>query len=101
MIARYIFTDLAAGGDLFCYLDSRGGQLHDLDARVISRQIALGIEYIHSKGIAHRDIKPDNVLVTGVDFGCRVILTDFGHATHFSSRDRMMTKVGTPAYTAP
>jgi len=99
---RYIFTALAAGGDLFSYLVNRGGQLDDWNGRAITRQIVLAMTYIHSKGIAHRDIKPENVLVTQTDFGGRVVLTDFGFANHVNARTgRMMSRLGTDGYIAP
>jgi serine/threonine protein kinase len=81
---------------------SHGGCLNDYNTRVISRQVALALQYIHSKGIAHRDIKPENVLVSGTHFGGRVILTDFGFAIHVNvMTGRMMSKVGTDGYIAP
>ena len=99
---RYMFTALAAGGDLFSYLVAQGDQLDDWNSRVITRQIALAMTYIHSKGIAHRDIKPENILVTQTDFGGRVVLTDFGFANHVNARTgRMMSRVGTRGYIAP
>ncbi|TAQ83849.1 hypothetical protein B7494_g7825 [Chlorociboria aeruginascens] len=103
--ALYIFTDLAPAGDLFSYLDSQNGVLDDYQGRAITRQIALAIQYIHSMGIAHRDIKPENVLVTHMDFGSRVVLTDFGFAKYSSSAGArpgtMSTVLGTVDYMAP
>jgi serine/threonine protein kinase len=63
------------------------------------------LEYIHSQGIAHRDIKQENVLVTSTDFGGRVLLTDFGFATYFTGTNgkmgRMLSRVGTEGFVAP
>ena len=102
MLASYMFMELAAGGDLFSYLELYGGLLEDHHSRVITRQIALAIEFIHSKGIAHRDIKPENILVAHKDIGHRVILTDFGLATTINMKTgRMLSKVGTANYIAP
>ena len=99
---RYIFTDLASGGDLYSYTESQGRTLSDSNARVIAFQLLHAIKYLHSMGIAHRDIKPENVLLSSADFGSRVILTDFGFAKHFNeSTGRLMSLVGTPGYTAP
>ncbi|KAG9232457.1 kinase-like domain-containing protein [Amylocarpus encephaloides] len=98
----YIFTELAAAGDLFSYLESNGGVLDDCHSRVITLQIVIAVQYIHSKGVVHRDIKPENVLVTHTDFGGRVVLTDFGYAKQVDQRsNRLMSVLGTSGYCAP
>jgi serine/threonine protein kinase len=100
--SSYIFTELASGGDLYSYMQSHGGYLDDYNSRVITRQVALAVQFIHSKGIVHRDIKAENVLVTGTHFGGRVILTDFGFAVNVNpTTGRMLSKLGTPGYVAP
>jgi serine/threonine protein kinase len=73
----------------------------DLDTCVIIRQVAIAVEYLHSNGIAHRDLKPDNILVMQAGIGHRVVLTDFGYATHIGSSRRMASLVGTKDYVAP
>jgi serine/threonine protein kinase len=102
---RYIFTDLAPAGDLYSYAQSHGGHVDDYNARVITKQITLALEYMHSQGIAHRDIKQENVLIASTDFGGRVMLTDFGFATYATANNgrmgRMMSKVGTEGFVAP
>ncbi|KAI9646988.1 hypothetical protein NHQ30_004989 [Ciborinia camelliae] len=98
----YMFTELAAAGDLYTYFDSCNNRLGDTHARLITRQIALALEYLHSKGIAHRDIKMENILITNTDIGSRVILTDFGLANHVDkTTGRLFSAVGTEGYVAP
>ncbi|KAF7907570.1 uncharacterized protein EAF01_005156 [Botrytis porri] len=98
----YMFTELAAAGDLYTYFDSCGNRLEDAHARLITRQIALALEYLHSKGIAHRDIKMENILITNTDIGSRVILTDFGLANYTDkTTGRLFSSVGTDGYVAP
>jgi serine/threonine protein kinase len=97
-----MFTELAAAGDLYTYLESHKNKLEDVHARLITRQIALALKYLHSNGIAHRDIKLENVLLSNTDIGARVILTDFGLANYVDQRTgRMFSTVGTEGYAAP
>ncbi|CAK0904826.1 unnamed protein product [Prorocentrum cordatum] len=65
-------------------------------------QVAEGLRYIHSRGVAHRDLKPDNVLVCRSRRGegpPEVKLTDFGHSRVVD--DHFFGSVGTPLYMAP
>ncbi len=75
----------------------------DLDVvRRLLREVAAGLAYAHDRGVVHRDIKPDNILIdrtTG-----RAIVTDFGIA-RAAEGDLKLTAtgvaVGTPAYMSP
>src|SRR5260370_1432143 len=78
----------------------RGGRTGDLRKRLlIARQVANALAYVHSKGIVHRDVKPDNVRINASG---DVKLMDFGVA---KSGDLSLTAsgftVGTPYYMAP
>ncbi len=100
--ASYIFQDLVTGGDLFSYLERKNGKLSEVEAAVIVRQIVIALEYLHDQNIVHRDLKPENILMTSLANGCRVVLTDFGHAKKVDSdRTRMTTMAGTEQYIAP
>ena len=93
---------MATGGDLYSFLQANGQYLEDLHARIISRQIAIAVEYLHANGIAHRDLKPENILVMRTGIGHRVVLTDFGCAGYIGGTSgRMMSTVGTYDYVAP
>ncbi|KIX09946.1 uncharacterized protein Z518_01027 [Rhinocladiella mackenziei CBS 650.93] len=98
----YMIQDIVTAGDLFSYIESRNGALCEVEAAVIIRQILIALRFLHQNNIVHRDIKPDNILMTGLAPGCRVVLTDFGAARRIQSqRHRMSTVVGTHEYAAP
>jgi [calcium/calmodulin-dependent protein kinase] kinase len=67
--------------------------------RLFFRDMILGVEYLHSQGIIHRDIKADNVLVSEDDV---VKIVDFGVSEIFEKdNDSIKKTVGSPAYMAP
>jgi len=60
-----------------------------------------GIRYLHEQGVAHRDIKPQNLIVTKEN---KVKILDFNVSSRKESKSqafRMMTKTGTVAFSAP
>ena len=79
------------------------GELPIAEAISVLRDVARALAYAHEKGVAHRDIKPDNVLLAG---GLAVI-TDFGVAKALSEAvaggplTSIGVALGTPAYMAP
>ena len=89
-------------GDLFSYIERRNGRLLEVEAAVIIRQIVTALEYLHSRSIVHRDVKPDNILMASLAAGTRVVLSDFGAARRIDeNRPRMASLVGTEDYAAP
>lgn len=84
----------------------RDGPLDISRASKLGAQIAEGLEAAHRRGVIHRDIKPDNIMVVGDEDFEKVKLMDFGIArlrdTGSTSRlTRAGVIMGTPAYMAP
>lgn len=66
--------ELCGGGDLLNYVRKRR-KLKEEVAQYVFRQVVDGLEYCHAKGIVHRDIKLDNLLL---DSNGTVKICDFG-----------------------
>ena len=64
--------------------------------RSVMRQLLQGLDYLASKGIAHHDVKPGNLLIRSLD-GC-VKLCDFGVAESYGDRDECCCFYGTPVF---
>jgi len=83
--------------DLYQAIKMRGS-LSEVLAKQISGQILSGLEYVHSKQIVHRDVKPQNILCTE---GRLAVLADFGVSALVSEKTSMEKCCGTPGYMAP
>ena len=96
---KYVFfvTEYATNGDLLKHAKS-GGAIPELEARHMFFQIAMGLRYIHSQNIIHRDVKLDNILL---DESNRCKICDFGVSRQIDPEELINEQCGTPAYLAP
>jgi len=96
----YIALRYVSGGSLRDRLDS-SGRIGLREAIKIASQIAYALDYAHSKGIIHQDVKPTNILLEETSSGeTRTFLSDFGIATSKCLKDTGMI-VGTAGYMSP
>ena len=99
MSGTHAILHYCGGGTLHKYLNKLRNKMmamREQDAAVVTAQMASAIGFIHSLGVAHRDIKPGNVLYDGR----RWRLCDFGFAI-ICNDDPLKDKCGTLAYCAP
>src|SRR6185295_4463115 len=80
----YLITEFVEGADAARLADSRGGRLPYPEAIKIIEQSLDALQYAHSRGFIHRDIKDQNILVSGVWPNYTSKLTDFGLAKSFT-----------------
>jgi hypothetical protein len=101
--ARYLISELVEGATLDRLL--RDGALSDRDVLRIGLTLAAALAHAHDRGVIHRDVKPQNVIVPEVPDEGRAAakLTDFGVAHLAGDEPLTMTGdvVGTLAYMAP
>ncbi|XP_041792717.1 serine/threonine-protein kinase ULK1a isoform X2 [Chelmon rostratus] len=102
----YLVMEYCNGGDLAEYLHSKGTLSEDT-IRIFLLQIAQAMKVLQSKGILHRDLKPQNILLCHPE-GRRsspvntcVKIADFGFARHLQTNTMAATLCGSPMYMAP
>jgi len=92
----HMVMEAATGGNLCTYVKSKK-RLVEAEAVGIFHQLILGLDYLHSNGIVHRDVKLENVLF---DANKVIKLVDFGFSVISSDR-KLKVFCGTPSYMAP
>lgn len=84
-----IILEYASGGELFDFILNHR-YLKDHAARRLFAQLVSGVGYLHKKGIVHRDLKLENLLL---DRNRNIIITDFGFANTFDPRDELSDEI--------
>ena len=101
----YYTMPFVEGESLRALIAARG-PLPIVEATGILRDVARALSYAHSHGVVHRDIKPDNVLLSHgtavvTDFGIAKAISAARTATGDATLTQAGTSIGTPAYMAP
>jgi serine/threonine protein kinase len=97
----YVVTELAPNGELFGLVSEaeglNGSKLKY--CRALFSQISEGVNHLHDKGIAHRDLKLENCFL---DKDCNIKVADFGLMKIFGEPGQVLkTHIGTLNYMAP
>ena len=93
----YMVMEYCSRGDLRGFL-LENGHLSEPQAKIVFRELISAVSYLHSKDIAHRDLKLENILLNE---SMHVKLADFGFSRKVDKDELMSTKCGSPVYTAP
>lgn len=93
----FVVLEYCEDGDFGDKLQERGMSINEAVAAEWTRQMCSGIRMLHTKRVCHRDIKPDNFLISNGTLK----LSDFGLAMHLPKKQLLQEKCGTPAFMAP
>ena len=98
----YLVTELCVGGELFGRLREMG-TFTEAQALVVMRQILSAVRHMHSRSVAHCDLKPENFLLKtdGPVEGNTVKLIDFGLSQVCRGKGVLEGVMGNPYYVAP
>ena len=97
----YIIMEYCAGSDLFAYIEERNFKLPEKHAAEIIRKLSSAVYYLHSFGIIHRDVKPENILMTDNTENADIRLLDFGLSKIVRSGEKCTEPYGTLSYVSP
>ncbi|CAJ0567871.1 unnamed protein product, partial [Mesorhabditis spiculigera] len=98
----FVVMEKMNGDMLEMILSQASGRLDERVTRFLILQIMSALRYLHNKGIAHCDLKPENVLLSELSSNFpQTKLCDFGYARFIGESQFRKTIVGTPAYLPP
>ncbi|KAB5527267.1 hypothetical protein DKX38_021114 [Salix brachista] len=96
----FLVLEYCEGGDLAVYIQ-RHRKVTGAVARHLMRQLAAGLQVLQEKHLIHRDLKPQNLLLSSNDLTPQLKIGDFGFARSLTSSDLADTLCGSPLYMAP
>lgn len=101
----FVVMEYVAGGELLDMI-TESDHLPEKTSQQVIREVLQAINYLHARGIVHRDVKPENILCVNRGFPLVVKLTDFGLSKSVGVSDAesnrvMRSQCGTAYYLAP
>lgn len=97
----YLVLEYCEGGDLAAYIH-RHGKVSEAVARHFMRQLARGLQVLQEKHLIHRDLKPQNLLLSSYESIPLLKIGDFGFARSLTPQEGLAdTLCGSPLYMAP
>ncbi|KAK4478527.1 hypothetical protein RD792_014007 [Penstemon davidsonii] len=97
----YIILEYCKGGDLSMYLHQRQGRIPEATSKHFMQQLGEGLKVLRDNNLIHRDLKPQNLLLSTNDDKSVLKIADFGFARSLLPRDLAQTLCGSPLYMAP
>ncbi|KAL0054002.1 hypothetical protein WJX82_002157 [Trebouxia sp. C0006] len=96
----YLVMEYCAGGDLAGYI-RRCKRVPEVTACAVMRQLGAGLKELWSRQMVHRDLKPQNLLLSDNTPQAVLKIADFGFARHLQQQELANTLCGSPLYMAP
>ncbi|KAK9077153.1 hypothetical protein SSX86_005489 [Deinandra increscens subsp. villosa] len=93
----HLVMELCSGGRLLDQM-REDGLFSEQKAANLMKELMLVLKYCHDMGVIHRDVKPDNILISASG---SIKLADFGLAARIANGQSLHGVVGSPAYVAP
>lgn len=96
----YLVFEKINGGQLLDHIQNRV-KFTEKEACNVVKDLAAALQYLHKKGIAHRDVKPENVLCVYEDQLCPIKICDFDLGSGIKFNSQLTSPVSTPALLTP
>ena len=96
----YLMLEFCPGGDLMHVIKKHGAQ-SEAQTRVYLVQLAHGLQHLRQRNLIHRDLKPQNLLLSNHHPHGELKIGDFGFARYMQQQDLAETLCGSPLYMAP
>lgn len=97
----HLVLEYCKGGDLSMFIQKRHGRIPEANAKHFMLQLAAGLKVLRDNNLIHRDLKPQNLLLSSNDENSVLKIADFGFARSLQPRGLAETMCGSPLYMAP